>query len=92
MWIHSIRLRNFKSYDNTVFTFPEPKDERNIVLIGAQNGHGKTTILEAVYLCLYDKDAVSHLQRAGLNGKEKKLCRFFTVCTASSGRNQIRSQ
>ncbi|RPD89587.1 DNA sulfur modification protein DndD [Neisseria weixii] len=77
MWIHSIRLRNFKSYDNTVFTFPEPKDERNIVLIGAQNGHGKTTILEAVYLCLYDKDAVSHLQRAGLNGKEKNYVDFL---------------
>ena len=67
MWIHSIRLRNFKSYDNAQFTFPEPNDGKNIVLIGAQNGHGKTTLLEAVYLCLYDKDAVSHLQRAGLN-------------------------
>ncbi|MRN38919.1 DNA sulfur modification protein DndD [Neisseria sp. N95_16] len=77
MWIHSIRLRNFKSYDNAVFHFPEPKDERNIVLIGAQNGHGKTTLLEAVYLCLYDKDAISHLQRAGLKGKEKSYVEFL---------------
>lgn len=77
MWIHSIRLRNFKSYDNAIFTFPEPENERNIVLIGAQNGHGKTTLLEAVYLCLYDKDAVSHLQRAGLNGKEKNYVEFL---------------
>lgn len=70
MWIHSIRLHNFKSYDNAEFRFDEPKDGRNIVLIGAQNGHGKTTLLEAVYLCLYDRDAVSHLQRAGLNVTE----------------------
>ena len=70
MWIHSIRLQNFKSYDRAFFNFPEPKDGRNIVLIGAQNGHGKTTLLEAVYLCLYDKDAISHLTRAGLNTHE----------------------
>ncbi|WP_107726780.1 DNA sulfur modification protein DndD [Neisseria weaveri] len=70
MWIHSIRLQNFKSYDHAFFSFPEPKDGRNIVLIGAQNGHGKTTLLEAVYLCLYDKDAISHLARAGLNTNE----------------------
>lgn len=77
MWIHSIRLRNFKSYDNAQFTFPEPKDGRNIILIGAQNGHGKTTLLEAVYLCLYDKDAVSHLQRAGLNSGENGYPNFL---------------
>lgn len=77
MWIHSIRLRNFKSYDNAQFTFPEPKDGRNIILIGAQNGHGKTTLLEAVYLCLYDKDAVTHLQRAGLNSGENGYSNFL---------------
>lgn len=67
MWIHSIRLQNFKSYDNAFFSFPKPENGKNIVLIGAENGHGKTTLLEAIYLCLYDKDAVSHLKRAGLN-------------------------
>lgn len=77
MWIHSIRLRNFKSYDQAFFSFPEPNNGRNIVLIGAQNGHGKTTLLEALYLCLYDKDAVSHLQRAGLNTKESSYAEFL---------------
>ena len=73
MWIHSIKLRNFKSYDHAEFHFPEPEDGKNIVLIGAQNGHGKTTLLEAVYLCLYDKDAISHLQRAGLNTQKSSF-------------------
>lgn len=77
MWIHSISLRNFKSYDNAVFRFPEPENGRNIVLIGAENGHGKTTLLEAVYLCLYDKDADSHLKRAGLNNQEKNYVEFL---------------
>ena len=41
------------------------------------NGHGKTTLLEAVYLCLYDADAVSHLQRAGLNSKDVNYPNFL---------------
>lgn len=77
MWIHSIRLNNFKSYDDAFFSFPEPKDGKNIVLVGAENGHGKTTLLEAVYLCLYDKDAVKHLQRAGLNSSESNYAEFL---------------
>lgn len=77
MWIHSIKLRNFKSYDHAEFHFPEPEDGKNIVLIGAQNGHGKTTLLEAVYLCLYDKDAISHLQRAGLNTQKSSYPEFL---------------
>lgn len=77
MWIHSVRLKNFKVYENADFRFPEPKDGRNIVLIGAKNGHGKTTFLEALYLCLYDQDAVTHLTRAGLNGSERKYADFL---------------
>ncbi|WP_232462196.1 AAA family ATPase [Neisseria chenwenguii] len=77
MWIHSIKLRNFKSYDHAEFSFPQPEDGRNIVLVGAQNGHGKTTLLEAVYLCLYDKDAISHLQRAGLNTQKNNYPEFL---------------
>jgi DNA sulfur modification protein dndD len=77
MWIHSIRLLNFKSYKEAAFSFPEPKNGQNIVLIGAMNGHGKTTLLEAVYLCLYDTDAVSHLQRAGLNSKDVNYPNFL---------------
>jgi len=34
------------------------------------NGYGKTTILEALYLCLYGKDALPHLARAGLKTDE----------------------
>ena len=77
MWIHSIRLKNFKSYDQAQFVFPEPQNGRNLILIGAQNGHGKTTLLEAIYLGLYGKDAASHLNRAGLNSKETNYPEFL---------------
>lgn len=60
MWIGSIKLKNFKSYAEAHFQFPEPKDGKNLVIIGAKNGHGKTTLLEAIYLGLYDEDAISH--------------------------------
>ncbi|PTR16999.1 DNA sulfur modification protein DndD [Nitrosospira sp. Nsp2] len=66
MWIAKIELFNFKSYQHQIFEFPQPKGGRNIVLIGGMNGYGKTSILEALYLGLYGKEAVEHLGRAGL--------------------------
>lgn len=71
MWISRITLRNFKSYQNQVFEFPQPADGKNLVLIGGLNGYGKTTLLEAVYVGLYGEEAVNHkaLDRAGLKAK-----------------------
>ena len=48
MWIKRIKLKNFKSYAEAEFEFPAPEQGRNLVLIGAENGHGKTTLLEAI--------------------------------------------
>jgi DNA sulfur modification protein DndD len=72
MWISKLELTCFKSYQHQVFDFPSPADGRNIVLIGGMNGFGKTSILEALYLCLYGKDAIIHLARAGLKTDDKK--------------------
>jgi DNA sulfur modification protein DndD len=69
MWIEKIELVNFKSYKNQIFNFPMPYKGRNLVLIGGMNGFGKTTLLEALYLCFYGEDATHHLARAGLQGK-----------------------
>jgi DNA sulfur modification protein DndD len=72
MWISRLELTCFKGYQHQVFSFPEPSDGKNIVLIGGMNGYGKTSILEALYLCLYGKDAMVHLARAGLKTDDKK--------------------
>lgn len=72
MWISTIELTNFKSYQHALFEFPEPVNGENIVLIGGMNGYGKTSILEALYLCLYGKDAIIHLARAGLKTDDSK--------------------
>lgn len=66
MWIGKIKLDNFKSYGQAEFTFPQPETGKNIVLVGAENGHGKTTLLEAIYLCLYGEEAAAQLRRAGI--------------------------
>ncbi|MGR8933862.1 MAG: DNA sulfur modification protein DndD [Gammaproteobacteria bacterium] len=72
MWISKLELTCFKGYQRQSFSFPEPSDRKNIVLIGGLNGYGKTSILEALYLCLYGKDAIVHLARAGLKSDDKK--------------------
>lgn len=68
MWIEKIELTNFKAYQYQRFEFPKPEQARNLVLIGGMNGFGKTTLLEALYLCLYGEDAAHNLARAGLQG------------------------
>lgn len=53
MIINSIKLKNFRSYeDETEFSF-SPKYNKNIVLIGGENGAGKSTLFEAIKLCIY---------------------------------------
>jgi DNA sulfur modification protein DndD len=86
MWIQQIELSNFKAYQNQIFSFPKPENGRNMVLIGGMNGHGKTTLLEAVYLCLYGEDATHHLARAGL--KENAYAKFLQG--ALHGSNSIK--
>ena len=71
MWISKLELVCFKSYQYQLFEFPMPVAGQNIVLIGGMNGFGKTSILEALYLGLYGRDAIIHLARAGLKTDEK---------------------
>lgn len=78
MWIKSIKLYNFKSYAQGIFRFPEPAPHQNLVLVGAKNGYGKTTLLEAIYFCLYDDDAIRYLTRAGLNNEEIRYPDFLS--------------
>lgn len=72
MWISKLELVCFKSYQHQIFEFPMPEVGQNIVLIGGMNGFGKTSILEALYLGLYGRDAIIHLARAGLKTEDKK--------------------
>jgi DNA sulfur modification protein DndD len=92
MWIAKIELSNFKSYQHQTFEFPQPLAGRNIVLIGGMNGFGKTSILEALYLGLYGKEAVEHLGRAGLKddvGYRKFVERALHGTAIRTGRDSM---
>jgi DNA sulfur modification protein DndD len=92
MWIAKIELSNFKSYEHQTFEFPQPKAHRNIILVGGMNGHGKTSILEALYLGLYGKEAVEYLGRAGLKddvGYRKFLERALHGAALRTGRDSM---
>lgn len=53
MIINTIKLKNFRSYeDETTFSFT-PDNDKNIILIGGENGAGKSTLFEAIKLCIY---------------------------------------
>ena len=57
MRFNTLIIQNFKTFRNrTQFNFNNghsPASERNVFLIGGMNGAGKTSILDAVNLCLY---------------------------------------
>lgn len=55
MRILSIDIRNYRQYQSLSFKFPESKSS-DIHIIIAQNGVGKTNLLNAITWCLYGKE------------------------------------
>lgn len=53
--LKEIRIENYKGIDSLVVEFPQKRfeDDSDIVVIGSQNGLGKTSILECCSLLLY---------------------------------------
>lgn len=57
MYLARIKLTNWRSYDQAVFDFrpPSRKERKPIILIGAMNGHGKTSFLLSLYLGMFGR-------------------------------------
>lgn len=55
MILKNVILTNYTAFEGTqeINLTPTENSEQNIILIGAMNGSGKTSLLEAVKLCLY---------------------------------------
>jgi DNA sulfur modification protein DndD len=55
MYLSRLHLQNWRSYGDAAFDFNEPTSRRSVVLIGAMNGHGKTSLLVSLYLGLFGR-------------------------------------
>jgi DNA sulfur modification protein DndD len=62
MYLSRLHIRNWRVYSDATFDFRRPTKKRPITLIGAMNGHGKTSFLMALYLGLFGKYGLRHCE------------------------------
>ncbi len=60
MYLSKIHIQNWRTYGDVTFDFSEPTASRSVVLVGAMNGHGKTSFLMALYLGLFGRFGLRH--------------------------------
>lgn len=73
MYLARVRLQNWRSYDAAQFDFTKPRAGKPIVLVGAMNGHGKTSFLLALYLGIFGRYGLRYCEgfRSALGGGEE---------------------
>ena len=72
MHISQITLRDWKAYTSASFQFPAPSPSKNIILIGAPNGYGKTSLFEAIVLGMFGRDGLPLIARSPFSGSDKE--------------------
>lgn len=72
MHISQITLRDWKAYTSANFQFPAPSPAKNIILIGAPNGYGKTSLFEAIVLGMFGRDGLPLIARSPFSGNDKE--------------------
>lgn len=72
MHISQITLRDWKAYTTANFDFPAPARGKNIILIGAPNGYGKTSLFEAIVLGMFGRDGLPLIARSPFSGADKE--------------------
>lgn len=62
MHFSGIELYNFGIYKgHHNIELIDQRKKKNITLVGGMNGRGKTTILDAIFLCLYGRKAIEYI-------------------------------
>lgn len=77
MHLREVTLRNWRSYRSAVFRFPEPRGNRRVLLVGAMNGQGKTSLLMALYLGLFGREAMPFLEGVKLGGSDEERVKSY---------------
>lgn len=72
MHISQIVVRDWKSYTAANFEFPAPTPDANIILIGAPNGYGKTSLFEAIVLGIFGREGLPLIARSPFSGGDKE--------------------
>ena len=62
MYLSHLSMKNWRAYSDAEFNFARPTRSRPVTLIGAMNGHGKTSFLMALYLGLFGKHGLVHCE------------------------------
>lgn len=70
MYLSKLHLRNWRTYADAEFDFKEPLRNKSIVLVGALNGRGKTSLLTALYLGIFGRFGLRYCEgyTAAANG------------------------
>ena len=91
MQLRKISLRDWKCYAGKVeFSFPKSTKGKNLSLIGAANGFGKTALYEAIVLGLFGRDGMPLLYRArfevsGENQNDQTYVQFLSRTDSKDG-------
>lgn len=77
MFLKQLQLRNWRSYRQATFNTPVPDraGRRNVILVGAQNGVGKTSFLMGLYLGMFGREAMPLIEgfRSKAAAEEKSV-------------------
>lgn len=93
MYLSQIKLRDWKTYRTAVFDFPAPKEGKNIILIGAPNGYGKTNLFEAILIGLYGRHGLTLIARSPFSepGEDKLSISYKNFLEKALHRGAIES-
>lgn len=75
VYLSSLRIRNWRSYEDATLAFEPPQGQTPLVLIGGMNGHGKTSFLYAMYLGLFGAHGLPFTEGFRKEGDELRYYR-----------------
>lgn len=79
MHLREVVLKNWRSYQAARFTFPTPTSRKKVMLVGAMNGTGKTSLLAALYLGLFGREAMYYVEGVKLSDLEEEKQRSYRL-------------
>lgn len=85
MYLSRLHLHNWRTYADATFDFTEPTARKSVVLVGAMNGHGKTSFLVSLYLGLFGRFGLRYCE--GFNSTDESDVTSYRQAIAKYRRN-----